>query len=155
MDIVVGDIPGDHQADGRDMQAGRVVGVTMPDLHDDQVVTFQIDHLSLELLGDHEPVRDLARKPRVPEVRDGRWRGLLLHEFHHRGRGDCTGLGETLQQRSDAKEMVTVAVGDINRGQVLTVRFDPLHQGARLLDGDKGVDQDGVPLARDEGRRYR
>ena len=51
--------------------------------------------------------------------------------------------------------MVTVAVGDVDRGQVLAVRFDPLHQGARLLDGEKGVDEDGVPLAVDEGRRVR
>src|SRR5258708_3215196 len=155
MNVVVGHIPGDHQADGRDMQTGRVVGVAVPDFYDDQVAPFELDHLSLELLGDHEPVRDLARKPRAPDVRDGLWRGLLLHAFHHRGRGDRSGLGETLQERSDAKEMVAVAVGAIDRGQVLAVCFDPLPQGVRLLDGKQGVDEDGVPLPVDEGRRCR
>ncbi len=155
VNVVVGDVPGDHQADGRDMQAGRVVGVAVPDFHHDQVTPFELDHLALELLGDHEAVRDLARKAHAPEVRDERWRGLLVHAFHHRGRGDRTGRGETLQERSDAKAMVTVAVGDIDCCQVLAVRFDPLHQGARLLDGEQGVDEDGVPLAGDEGRRYR
>jgi hypothetical protein len=155
VNVVVGDIPGDHQADGRDVQTRRVIGVCMPDFHHDQVAPFELDHLALELLGDHEPVRDLARKQRAPEVRDVRWRGLLLHEFHHRGRGDRTGIGETLQERSDAKEMVAVAVGDIDRGQVFAVCFDPLYQGVRLLDGHQRVDEDGVPLAGDEGRRYR
>src|SRR5579864_1102500 len=117
MDVVIGDIPGDHQADGWDMQAGRVVSVTMPDFYDDQVVPFEIDRISLEFLGNHEPVQDLARKPRAPEVRDELRRGLLVHAFHHSGRGDRTGRGETLQKHSEAKEMVTVAVGEIDRGQ--------------------------------------
>jgi hypothetical protein len=51
--------------------------------------------------------------------------------------------------------MVAVAVGDIDRCQVLAARLDPIHQGVRLLDRDESVDQDGVPLAVDEGRRYR
>src|SRR3989475_12970124 len=36
-----------------------------------------------------------------------------------------------------------------------TTLFRSIHQGVRLLDGDRGVDEDGVPLAVDEGRRYR
>src|SRR2546426_7126677 len=51
--------------------------------------------------------------------------------------------------------MVSVSVRSVDRGQVLAAGRDPIHQGVRLLDGDKGVDQDGVPLAVDEGRRYR
>ena len=30
--------------------------------HGDQIVAFEVDHLSLELLGDHQPVRDLVGK---------------------------------------------------------------------------------------------
>src|SRR5258708_28151186 len=95
------------------MQTGRVVGVCMPDFYHDQISPFELDHLALELLGDHESVRDLARKQRAPEVRDRRWRGLLVHEFHHRTRGDRTGRGEPLQERSETKEMVAVAAGGI------------------------------------------
>src|SRR2546430_2669400 len=65
----------------------------MSDFHGNQVVPFEIDHVSLELIGDHELVRDLARKPRAPEV--------------------------PIQERSHAEEMVALAVGDIDRCQVL------------------------------------
>ena len=37
MNVVVGDIPSDDQADGRDMQARRVVGVGMPGFDYDKV----------------------------------------------------------------------------------------------------------------------
>ena len=107
---------------------------------------FEFDDISLELIGDHEPVRDPARKPRAPEVRDDVRRGVLAHEFHNIGRGDRSGIGKTIQERSDAKEMVAVAVGDIDRCQVLAARLDPIDQGVRLLDGDKGVNEDGSRL---------
>ena len=42
-----------------------------------------------------------------------------MHDFHNIGRGDRSGIGKTIQERSDAKEMVAVAVGDIDRCQVL------------------------------------
>ena len=51
--------------------------------------------------------------------------------------------------------MVAVAVGDINRCQVLAARRDPIYENVRLLDGDKGVDEDGDSLARDKCRRDR
>ena len=51
--------------------------------------------------------------------------------------------------------MVAVAVRGVDRGQVLAMRFDPLHQGARLLNGEQGVDEHGVPLPGDEGSRDR
>ena len=61
-------VVGHHQANRRDMQTGRVVSVGMADFHDDQVVPFEIDHISLEFFGDHEAIRDLAWKQRVPEL---------------------------------------------------------------------------------------
>jgi hypothetical protein len=48
-----------------------------------------------------------------------------------------------------------MAVSGIDRRQALAARRNPICQGASLLDGDKGIDEDGVPLAVDEGRRYR
>src|SRR6267154_691197 len=51
---------------------------------------------------------------------------------------------KTIQERSDAKEIVAVAVSDIERGQDLDARCDPILQGVRLLDGDRGVDAHGV-----------
>jgi len=51
--------------------------------------------------------------------------------------------------------MVTVTVRSVDRCQVLAARRNPIHQGVRLLDRDESVDEDGVPLAVDEGRRCR
>ena len=39
-------------------------------------------------------------------------------------------------------------MGDINRCQVLAARRNPIYEDVRLLDGNKGVDEDSVPLAR-------
>jgi len=42
----------------------------MSNFHSDQVVPFEVDHISLELVSDHGRVRDLAQKPRAPKVRE-------------------------------------------------------------------------------------
>ena len=49
--------------------------------------------------------------------------------------------------------MVAMAVSDIDRGQVLAARRDPLHQRGSLLDRQKGIDENSIPLAEDERRR--
>src|SRR5258706_15339194 len=98
----------------------------MPHFDHDKVAPFEIDHISLELLGDHEMLRDLAGKAHVPEVRDVLWRGLLLHDFHNTRCCYRSGIGETILEHPNAKEMVAVAVSDIDRRQVLAARRDPL-----------------------------
>ena len=40
MNVVIGGIPSDDQADGRNMQARCVVSVSMPDFDDDNVASF-------------------------------------------------------------------------------------------------------------------
>ncbi len=49
-----------------------------------------------------------------------------------------------IQEHSNAKKMVSVAVGNIDR-----------YWGVRLADGDGGVDQDGILLTINERRRNR
>src|SRR5216683_1483002 len=41
VDVVVGGVPGDHQADRRDVQNGRVVGVGVADLNGNQLVALE------------------------------------------------------------------------------------------------------------------
>jgi hypothetical protein len=48
-----------------------------------------------------------------------------------------------------------VAVGDVNRGEVLAARDDPIQQSLRLLRREKGVHENGVVLTGDECRRIR
>jgi hypothetical protein len=43
--------------------------------------------------------------------------------------------------------VVAVAVGDVDRGEVLSGRLDPFYDLLRVLGGEGGVDQDRVALA--------
>src|SRR6266853_3493505 len=51
--------------------------------------------------------------------------------------------------------MIAVPVGDIDRGEVLAARDDPIQQRLRLLGRKKGVHENGVALTVDECRRIR
>src|SRR6266481_10166178 len=76
-----------------------------------------------------------------------------MHGLHDLGCRDCPGIRETLQQGCEAEKMITMSVGDVNRGEVLTARHDPAQQSLRLLDREKSVHEDGISLAADERRR--
>src|SRR5271169_2628499 len=99
----------------------------MPDLYHDKVVPFEVDHIAFELLGDYETVWYLAGIARFPEGRDVLWRGLLAHNLHNFGGRNRSGIGKAFQEGPKAKKMIAVAVSDIDRGQVLAARRDPLH----------------------------
>jgi hypothetical protein len=51
--------------------------------------------------------------------------------------------------------MIAVPVGDVNGGEVLAARDDPIQQSLRLLRREKGIHENGVALAADECRRIR
>jgi hypothetical protein len=100
-----------------------MVGICMPNFDHNKVTAFEIDHISLELLGKYEALRNLAWKTHVPEARDLFCRGLLAHDLQNFGRCNRFGIGKPIQESSDAKEMIAVAVeiegllpdGDPNR----------------------------------------
>jgi hypothetical protein len=150
-----GGVPGDHQASGRDMQAGRVVGAGVPQWHDDQMVPLEVNHVSAQFFGQHRLISKLTGKLRLPQAREDRRFGLLVHALHHCRRGDYPSVGETIQERSEAKEMIAVTVRSVDRRQALALCRDPLPQGLRLLDSEQGIDEHGVSLPGDEGRRDR
>src|ERR1700726_5177707 len=80
---------------------------------------------------------------------------MLMHSLDDLGCRDRPSARETLQKRCQAKEMIAVPVGDVNRGEVLAARDDPIQQILRLLRREKGVHENGVALTGDEGRRIR
>src|SRR3984957_1716622 len=80
---------------------------------------------------------------------------MLMHGLDDLGCRDRPCPRETLQKRCQAKEMITVPVGDVNGGEVLAARDDPIRQRLRLLRGEKGIYENGVALAADECRRIR
>ena len=78
-----------------------------------------------------------------------------MHRLDDLGCRDRPCARETLQERCQAKEMIAVPVGDVNRGEVLAARDDPIQQSLRLLRREKGVHENGVALTADECRRIR
>src|SRR6202022_2979282 len=77
---------------------------------------------------------------------------MLMHGLDDLRYRDCPGMRETLQQWCDAEKMIAMSMGDIDRGEVLTARNDPIHQSLRLLGSKKGVHENGVALTVDERR---
>src|SRR6266852_2288067 len=93
---------------------------------------------------------NLAGKTRIPKRSERLWRCLLAHNHNHIRPRDETGIWKSLQNCTRAEEMIAVAMGSVDRRQILSARHNPIRQGARLLDGDRGVDQEIVALPRDK-----
>src|SRR2546425_4356058 len=98
---------------------------------------------------------NLAGKTRIPKRSERLWRCLLAHNLNHIRPRDKAGTWKSLQNCTGAKEMITVAMGGVDRRQILSARHNPIRQGARLLDRNRGVDQDSVALPRNKRRRNR
>jgi hypothetical protein len=75
---------------------------------------------------------------------------LLAHNLNHIRPCYETGRWKSLENCTSAKEMIAVAMGSVDRRQILSAGHNPIRQGARLLDGDRGVDQDSVALPRNK-----
>jgi hypothetical protein len=84
VDVVVDGVSGNHQADLGHVQAGRVVGVGVPQLHRHQVVALQLERVIRKQFGEDEVVRELAGEQPVPEGEKLR-RGALPHPLDDRG----------------------------------------------------------------------
>src|ERR1700682_6322712 len=101
------------------------------------------------------PPGNLTGEKPPPEVLDRGRRELLAHGLDDLGCRDRLGAWEALQKRCKAEEMIAVPVGDIDRGEVLAARDDPIQQSLRLLGREKGVHENGVAFTVDECRRIR
>src|SRR5690348_10829028 len=93
---------------------------------------------------------NLAGKTRSPKRSERLWRCLLAHDLNHIRQRDETGTRKSLQNCTGAKEMIAVAMGGVDCRQILSACHNPIRQGARLPDRNRGVDQDSVALARNK-----
>src|SRR6266849_6517785 len=150
MNAVVDGIPRYDQTDGRNVKAGCASSVGESKRHTDQIVAFQIDDVSGQLLGNCKMTGNLAGKTRIPKCSERLWRCLLAHNLNHIRPRDKTGTWKTLQNCTGAEEMIAVAMSGVDRRQILSTRRNPTCQGTCLLDRNRGVDQDGVPLPRNK-----
>src|SRR5258708_5154644 len=89
---------------------------------------------------------NLAGKARIPKCGERFWRCLLEHNPNHFRPRDETGIWKSLQNCGGPEEMIAVAMGSVDGRQILSRGRNPIRQGACLLDSNRGVDQDSVPL---------
>src|SRR6185295_251641 len=144
MIAVVRGITRNDKPDGRNVKAGCARGVGESEWHTDEIVAFQVNDVSSQRFRDRKLTRNLAGKARVPKRLERLWRCLLSHDLDDFRPRHETGTWKSLQNGAGAKEMIAVAMGGIDRRQILSARDNPLRQGARLLDGNRSVDQDRV-----------
>jgi hypothetical protein len=128
MHIVVHGVTGHHQADRRDVQRGGAVCVGVAEVDCHHGLALEHDGVTLERLRGEEPVRQLPGEPGTPETVQPRGAELLLHPLDHRLCRHHRRAGEAVKHRRGAEEVVAVAVGDEDRGQVLSACRDPAGQ---------------------------
>src|SRR5467141_13094 len=68
VNVIVGGIAGNHEPDRGDIQTGRLIRVGMAEFHSDQFLPFQINYIPLKFLSDHQLVRNLPWKRRLPDL---------------------------------------------------------------------------------------
>ncbi len=129
VNAVVNGVSSHDESDGWNVQASRVVRVRVTDLDGPQLVAVQLDHASFEFLRDDEFLGNLPWESRVPETLEDLRRRLPLHAVHSAGCGDCPRIREMVEECPDAKEVVGVAVCNVDRRQVLAARLDPSRPG--------------------------
>jgi len=124
----------------------------LPDVDDAQLVAFQVDHVAVEGTGHDRVLGNLPWEDRVPELHH--IRGELPPCVGNDGRrGEGPGVGEGVEDRIQAKEMIAVPVGDVDRREVLSGGADPVDDPPRVLGSEDGVDEDCVTVAADQGDR--
>src|SRR5712664_2205182 len=132
------------------MKAGCASRIGESKRHTDQIVAFQLNDVSGQPFGNYNMAGNLAGKTRIPICRERLWRCLLAHDLNHFRPRDETGTWKSIQNRTGAKEMIAMPVGGVDGRRILSAGRNPIRQGACLLDGNWGVDQDGVPLTRNK-----
>src|SRR5206468_9276207 len=113
MDVVVGGVARDDEADRRDMQAGRMVRVGVAELHDAQFAPFQLDYISLQLFRDHQVLGNLAWECRSPGSAEGLRRRILAHHLDRVGRRHDAGIWKPLEKGANATPMVSMAMSNV------------------------------------------
>ena len=127
----------------------------MTQFHCDQFMFFEIDEVSVEFFGDDQSVRNLAWEGRLPAPLERFWRSILAHHPHGIRSRDGFGIRKSLEKCRDAKPVIAVTMGDVDRFEIPASCGNPIGQRIRLRDGHERIHQDGVPHPVDKGRRHR
>src|SRR6266850_1500587 len=114
---------------------------------------FQFDGVSFERLGRRELFWELAGKARIPEAVEVGRIELMTHGLYNVRPCHRPCMGETLLKQPYAKEMIAVPMRQVNRGQILAARYNPVRQSLRSFCGKEGIDQHSIPFAVDQRGR--
>src|SRR5712671_3660088 len=109
-------------------------------------MAFEVNDVSSQLFRDRQLGGNLFWKARIPKRLERHWRCLLPHDLDDFRPRDETGTWKSLENCTGPKEMIAVAMRGVDRRQILAPRHHPIHEGARLLDRNRSVDQDSVAL---------
>src|ERR1700681_2897925 len=113
-------------------------------------MAFQVNDVSGQLFRDRKLAGNLAWKARIPKRLERLWQCLLAHNLNHLRPRHETGTWKSLENCTGPKEMIAVAMRGVDRRQILAPRHHPIHEGARLLDRNRSVDQASVALPRNQ-----
>src|SRR5271168_4256474 len=117
------------------MEAGRIIGVGMPERNANELFTFQVDDGTGKFRRNCEVRTDLRGETRIPQGVESRLRSLLSHNSDDGRRGHEPSFGESLPDDVYAKEMVAMAMGCIDRCQILSTFYNGVRERAILLNG--------------------
>ena len=76
---------------------------------------------------------------------------MLTHDFHNIRRRYCSSIREAFKKSCDSKPMISMTMCNIDGCQVLAICCNQICQFICLLVGHKGVDENSISLAIDEG----
>ena len=76
---------------------------------------------------------------------------MLAHNFYDVSCSYYFSIWEAFKKSSDSKPMISMAMCNIDGCQVFATCCNPICQLTCLLDSHKGVNQNGISLAIDEG----
>ena len=141
MDPVVDHVPGNDQPQVRDVQHAVVVGVPVPDVHHQQVVTLDREPVVRDSDRGDRRRRDQPRVQLVPQQPP--CCHVAVHLRDRRGCGDDTGT-KSLGQHPSGEPVVPVAVCDEDVRHVPALAGDPVAEHARLIRRHPGVREDRV-----------
>src|SRR5205807_5846098 len=100
--------------DGWNVKACRIIGVCMTDSDYDQLVSFQVDFIALQRIGDRNDIRNLIWEKLTPSAIQFFRRDLQLHSGAYRGCGQCFRVRKSVLQNFYPEEMIAMGMSDID-----------------------------------------
>src|SRR6202035_1491018 len=112
MNAVIDGIAGGNQSNGWDVKARRIIGVCMTDFDHDQLVSFQVDLIALQRIGDRNDIRNFIWETLTPSAIQFFRRDLPLHSGDSRGCGQWFRARKSILQNFYPEEMIAMRMSD-------------------------------------------